>query len=228
MTRVAVASRSSSARTHRLVTVIALTALVASTLGGQVCLGGTEDSSLSMGIAFGRAAGAATLVGADIAWQGSPSYALVGDLDVISYPRPEPARKRLAMGLAYTAWRSGNVAVCLTPGIELERIGERHSVRVPFGVSMGWGTTFSDGHGRLGLRLEPFVVYGHESVEMFTRSRGFMNGRTAIVLGYDRLSLGIEHEHAFDNDARWHTRARIGFELRRRRGHTEGHSQRNP
>ncbi len=207
---------------------MALTACTASGIGAQVCLGGTEDSSLAMGVAFGRAAGGATLAGADFGWQMARAYALVGDLDVIAYPRPQPARKRLALGLAYTALRSGNVAVCLTPGVEWERIGERSSARAPFGISLGWGTTFSDGHGRLGLRLEPFVVYAHETVEMFTRSRGFMNGRTGIVLGYDRLSLGIEHEHAFDNDARWHTRARLGFELRRRRGHTEVHSQRKP
>jgi hypothetical protein len=209
-------------------TILALSVLGMREIGAQVCLGGNATSSLALAVAYGRAFGAASLVGADLAWQLSPSFTLTGDVDVTAYPTPTPARKRVALGVATPIYQSGNIAACLTPGVELERIGELHTVRVPLGISLGWGTTFSDGHGRLGLRVEPFVVYGRERVEMFTRSRGYATGRAGLVFGYDRLMLGLEHERAFDNDARWHTRLRFGFELKRGAGHTEGPRQRNP
>jgi hypothetical protein len=189
----------------------ALSVLATPGLFAQVCLGGTDASPGWLAVAYGRASGNATLTGADFAWQLSRSFAVFGDGDATAYPAPDPRRDRLALGGAYTVIRSNAVDVCLTPAVERERIADLTIVRVPVGVALGWSTTFANGRARLGLQVEPFFVYSRKSIATFARTSTLVSGRTSLVLGYGRLMCGLEHERAFDNDARWHTRARLGF-----------------
>jgi hypothetical protein len=187
--------------------------LAAPGAGAQVCLGGSPVSRGWIAVAHGPASGAATIIGADFAWKLPRSFALYGDGGVTRYPASDPARKRLALGLAYAVRTSEQSAICLVSGIESQRIGDLHVSRVPVGVSAGWNRSFSNGRGTLGLRLAPLLAFSRESIANYTHDWAYAISRTGVVLGYDRLIFGVEHEHAFDNDARWNVRARFGFAL---------------
>lgn len=190
---------------------LAIGLLGTSPLTAQVCLGSTEESSGWIAAEYGRAAERANVMGVDAGWQLSQTLALFADGRITAYPRPDPRRDRLALGAAYTLKRSPRFGVCLTPGIERERIDDLRVIRVPVGVSLGWATTFDSGRRRLGFRVEPFFVYSRDKVARFTHTSHRVSARAAVVVGFRRFLLGLEHEEAFDNDARRHTFARIGF-----------------
>ena len=190
---------------------MALGMLAAPGLSAQICRGGTDESPGWLAVGYGRASGNASVIGADFAWRLSQSFSVFGDGDRTAYPAPNPRRNRLAIGGAFTVIRWNATDVCLTAAIERERITNLTIMRVPVGVALGWSTTFANGRARLGLHAEPFLVYTRESIATFARTSHFVSGRTGLVVGYHRLMLGLEHERAFDEDARWHTRARLGF-----------------
>ena len=185
--------------------------LVTAPLAAQVCLASTEASPGWIALAYGRAAKDASVTAIDAGWQFSRTLAVFGDANVTAYPKPDPQRNRLAIGAAYTFARSERFGACITPGVEDERIGDLHVLRVPVGVSLGWTTTFDTGQRRLGFQVEPFFVYSREMIAQFSHTSRFVSGRVAVVFGVRRLFVGLQHEQAFDGDARWHTLGRIGF-----------------
>lgn len=184
--------------------------LIASPAEAQVCLGGTEESAGRIAIAVGRAAEGASLVGGDFAWQLAPSVAVFGDGDVTVYPNPFPHRDRLAIGVAFLIAVTPRVSVCFTPAIETERIDEFHVRRIPLGLAVGWWMPLSGDERRLEMTVEPFFVHSHEWIGGFARQSNFVSGRAGIVRVVRRVLLGAEYEQAFDDDARWHLRARLG------------------
>ena len=191
--------------------ILAISLLVAEPLAAQVCLGSTEASAGWLALSYGRASQGANVPGIDAAWQPTRTLAVFGDVNTTVYPHPDPQRSRLAIGGAYSFARSERFGVCLTPGIEGERIGDLNVLRLPVGVSLGWTTTFNTGERRLGFRVEPFYVYSRETIALFAHTSNFVSGRAAVVFGVRRLFVGLQHEQAFDGDARWHTIGRIGF-----------------
>jgi hypothetical protein len=196
-----------------VIAVVIAAVLPIRALGAQVCIGGTTTSPGWLAVSAGRASGNASVVGADFAWQFSRRLALIGNGRVTEYPAVDPRRDHVALGVAVTFAEWDHVGICLTPGYQIERIGDLHVVRVPVGVSIGWSATSRDGVRRLGFRVEPFAVYSRESVAMFTNTSRFVSGRASIVGSYRRWLLGVEHEDAFDGDARWNTRIRFGYAL---------------
>lgn len=191
--------------------VLATGTLVAAPLAAQVCLGNTGTSPGWLALSYGSAAKDASVRGMDAGWQMSRAFTVFGDGSVTAYPQPDPRRDRLAIGAAYTFARSERFGACLTPGIESERIGDLHVMRVPVGISLGWTTTFGTDLLRLGIRAEPFFVYSRGTIAQFSRSSSFVSARAAVVFSVQQLFVGIEQEQAFDGDARWHTIGRIGF-----------------
>ncbi len=191
--------------------VLAAALLVTAPLSAQHCLGNTETSSGWIALALGRAAEDASVSGLDAGWQLSRTFAVFGDGSATAYPDPDPPRNRLAIGAAYTLARSERFGVCLTPGIAGERIGDLQLWRVPIGISIGGTTTLGAERPRLGFRVEPFLVFSRESIAQFSGTSRFVSGRAAVMVGVRRFLIGLEHEQAFDGDARWHTIGRIGY-----------------
>jgi hypothetical protein len=202
---------SGTARIVRLLGCLTALAVATVELGAQVCIGGTSDSRGWLAFSVGRADGSATTVGADVAGQISRRVALVGESSVTAYPTPDPRRERLALGIAYRFAAFDHFGLCLTPGVAVEQIGDLSVLRLPVGVSLGWSTTSQNGHKGFGVRVEPFFVYSRETIAMFSHTSRVMSGRAAIVGSYRGWLLGLEHEEAFDRDARRHTRVRFGF-----------------
>jgi hypothetical protein len=193
--------------------VLAITLPIRS-LGAQVCVGGTTTSPGWLAVSAGRASGNASVVGADFAWQFSHRLSLVGNGRVTEYPAVDPRRDHVALGIAYTFAEWEHVGICVTPGYQIERIGDLHVARIPVGVSIGWTALSRDGVRRLGVRVEPFFVYSRESIAMFSQTSRFVSGRAGVVGAYHRWLLGLEYEDAFDHDARWNTRIRFGYALK--------------
>ncbi len=199
------------ARLAQLVGCMAALAVAHVELGAQVCIGGTSASPGWLALSGGRAYGNASMIGVDVARSISRTVALFADGGRTAYPAPDPHRDRLALGVAFTFAEFDHVGICLTPGVEGERIGDLRVVRLPVGVSLGWSSASHDGQRRFGAKVEPFFVYSRETVAMFSHTSRLVSGRAAIVGSYHRWLLGLEHEDAFDRDARWHTRIRFGM-----------------
>lgn len=185
--------------------------LMTAPLAAQACLGNSAGSPGWFALSYGRAAKDASVRGVDAGWQISRAFTVFGDGNVTAYPDPDPARDRLAIGIAYALARSERFGVCLTPGIEGERISDVHVLRVPIGISLGWTTTPRAGRPRLGVQVEPFWVYSRETIAEFSSTSHFVSVRAAVVFSIQQLFIGIVHEQTFDGDAQWHTIGRIGF-----------------
>ncbi len=204
-------SRGAQRQNPVFVLALGLGVLTAPDLAAQVCRGGTEVSPGWAAAEFGRASGDAIVMGADFAWRFSESFSLFGEFGTTAYPDPDPRRNRRAIGGAYTVIRSTHVDVCLTAAIEGERIANLDIVRVPVGVAVAWSRTFADGRARWGLQAEPFLALTHKSIASYTHRSAPLSGRIGLVIGYRRLIGGLEYENAFDNDAKWNARVRLGF-----------------
>jgi hypothetical protein len=193
--------------------------LMAATEGlAQKCYGEPVEFPRSLAIEYGRASGNAHVLGADLVWRLSETFSVFGDGGVTAYRSPDPRRDRLGVGVTVTALsrgdtvlKRGSISFCPSLAIEGERITILTDVRVPVGVIVAWSRTSTDGRTRFGLSAEPFVVYTGKSVSEWTHTSGLISGRAGLFIGYRRLLGGIEYENAFDNDAKWNARLRLGF-----------------
>ncbi|HEX9886041.1 MAG TPA: hypothetical protein VGA70_06115 [Longimicrobiales bacterium] len=199
-----------SSQTRVCALAMALGIFAAPGLSAQVCRGGTDVSPGWIAVGYGRASGNASVIGADFARRLSQSFSVFGVGDLTAYPAPGPRRSRLGIGGAFTMIRSNAVDVCLTAAIERERITNLTVLRVPVGVALAWSTTFASGRARFGLHAEPSLVYTHKSIATYTHTSGPLSGRIGMVIGFRRLIGGLEFVNAFDNDAKWNARVRLG------------------
>jgi len=190
---------------------LALSLVATTSLSAQVCRTAVTEFPRWLAVEYGRASGEAQVIGADVSWHLSESLSLFGDAGITAYPAPAPHRDRLAIGVAFIALTGSQAAACPTIAIEREQISNLTILRVPVGVIVAWSATHSDGQRHLGLHAEPFLVYTRKSIAQWTHTSGLLSGRVGMVLGYRRFFGGIEYENAFDDDAKWNARARLGL-----------------
>jgi hypothetical protein len=188
-----------------------LVALGAATLPAQVCRGIIAQPPGSFALTYGRAGGAATVRGADIAWRFDQGILVHADANSTEHPLSDPPRGRVAAGVGLEAIERGRFGLCATVSYERERMQDLLVQRMPIGIALGWATRLTGDARSLGFTLEPFYVHGHERIERFDHSSNFISVRAGLVYVVRGLLLGLDHENAFDADARWHTTARIGF-----------------
>jgi hypothetical protein len=191
-----------------------LVALGAVTLPAQVCRGIIAQAPGSFALTYGRAGGGANVRGADIAWRFDQGLLVYADANSSDYPRSDPARGRIAVGVGLEAIERGRFGLCTTVSYERERMQDLLVQRMPIGVALGWATRLAGDARSMGVSLEPFYVHGHERIERFEHASNFISVRAGLVYVVRGLLLGLDHENAFDADARWHTTARIGFTFR--------------
>lgn len=197
-------------RHTRALLSLAVIALDAAALGAQNCRGvasGDDRAALEFGFASARA----STFGAELAFQFDHPLSVNAEAALTRYPTPDPARARLAAGVGIEIAEFGRTGLCATMGVEGERIGDLMARRIPIGIAFGWTTPLAGIARGIGFTVEPFYVHSHERIERFAHTSNFVSGRAGVLYVARRLLLGLEYEHAFDADARWHTTARIGF-----------------
>jgi hypothetical protein len=106
---------------------------------------------------------------------------------------------------------AAHLGVCPTVAVEAGRIEDLRLQRYPIGVALGWWMPLQRPDHSIGATIEPFYVHQREQIDRFVHRSDFVSGRVGVVFAMRRLLTGLVFEHAFDADARWNARARVGF-----------------
>jgi hypothetical protein len=190
---------------------LAVLPVSATAVTAQHCRGAAPDRPGWVAVAIGRAAESANLFGADIAWRTQRGLLGFADAGLTAYPRPDPGRWRGAVGIGVDAVHREGFGICPTVAIEREGMEDFRVQRIPIGVAVGWTKPLDGDQRHVGVTLEPFFVHQRVWIERFGRTSNFVSGRAGVAYGVRRLVTGLVFEHAFDEDARWNARARVGI-----------------